>query len=217
MFLPHKIKRCFFAFLLLVSSVRPWKSQTGNEQVSTDTLTYGVSATSVNAIHATALRFEYPIRDYIFDTISNLFFVSGKQQGDLSDQVLVKGFFAAVNQSNKIKWIVESSLYDLEFGGGQLIVTNEERSVKFNKQAGYDELRLSGRVALILNNAGLAFVYKSNSKEELECVDLKTGSRIWTTILPGGEDWVDYQQINDSLLFVAASGLHAIHLKKGFF
>jgi outer membrane protein assembly factor BamB len=215
MFLIPKIKLSFFASLLFISLVTPCKSQTGIEQVTIDTLTYGVSAVSVNEIQATALRFEYPVRDYVFDTISNLFFVSGKQQGDLSDQVLVKGFFAAVNQSNKVKWIVESSLYDLEFGGGQLIVSNEERSVKFNKQAGYDELNLSGRVVLTFNNAGLGFVYKSRYGEELDCVDLKTGTRIWTTMLPGGQDWVDHQQINDSLVFIAASGLHAIHLKKG--
>jgi len=210
------IIRLFLVVLFVVCVTPSSFAQIGAERVKTDSIQLGLSSVSVKSIQALALSFDYPITDYLFDSASDLMFVSGKQQDEQSGQMLVKGFFAAIDKKDKVKWIVESSLYDLELQDKYLIVSNEERSVRFNKLAGYDELKYPGRVVITLTNTPFALVYHENNKDELQCLDLRTGMVKWTARIPGVQDWVDYKMLNDSVLLIAAAGLHAVNINKGF-
>ncbi len=212
----NNILRCnFYLFTFYFLIALDCSSQTGPESVKTSTLNIGISAISVNSIQAKALSFEYPIRDYVFDESSHMVFLSGKEQGEQTDQVLVKGFFAGIDKTNTVKWMVESSLYEFDLKDHQLFISNESRSVKINKPAGYDEVKYPGKIILTLNGAASGLLYADKDKNKLTCIDTKTGSEKWQAMVPGGNDWLDYKQLNDSVILILAAGLHAVDINKG--
>lgn len=210
-----RIFRFFLAFFFVAQAPSGIYGQSGTERVTADTAAIGLSAVSIKTLNALSLRFEYPIQDYIFDTIHQLLFVSGKEKDEQSGQLLLKGFFGAIDNNEKPKWIVESSLFDFNLENNLLIVSNDERSARFNKLAGYDELKYPGRLLTGIENTPFALFYDSQNKEEVHCLDLRTGFVKWKAMVPGAQDWVDYKLLNDSVLLIAASGIHAVHVRTG--
>jgi len=209
------ITRILLAFLFVAQITKSVYAQAGAERLKTDTIQLGLSAVSVKSVQALALTFDYPIKDCIFDKASDLLFVSGKQKDEQSGQFLLKGFFGAVDNTEKLKWIVESSLYEFTLDVNLLIVSNEDRSVRFNKLAGYDELKYPGKLLITIKNTPYALVYADLSKEDVQCIDLRTGFVKWKAKIPGAQDWVDHKMLGDSVLLIAASGLHAVDIHRG--
>ena len=203
-------------FLMLFSSIT-W-AQMIPESVSNTTNIVGLSAISVNSITAKTLTFDYPLYDCVLDSVSNYVFVSGRQKDDQVNQVMSRNFFAALNPKNdSIKWLNESSLYNLEISGNNLLVSNEKRTMRFNKLLGFDEINYDSKIIYTIPRLQLGLKYDNNNNQNLQGVDLRSGLIKWTCSVSGLEDWVDIKQLGDTMLLIAANGLHAIHLKKGLF
>lgn len=202
------------AFFLLFSFFLS-KAQLGPDRVKLDTIQLGLSALSTNTIEARGFNFPYTLLDVKYDSISEMVFVSGKQGADQAEQGIAKGFFAAINRQDQVSWLNESSLSAIDLSANMLVLSNENRSHRFNKAAGYEELKYPGRLLYTWVPYFLGFYYDHEDKSTLVAVDLRTGAIRWKAAVPGHEDWVDVKPLGDSVLLVAAAGLHALHPIKG--
>lgn len=192
-------------------------SQMQVESIKVSTAQVGVSAISVNSLVARTFNLTYPLYDYKADTVTKQLIFSARQRGESSTSTyLSRGFFAALSSvTDSLKWINESSLYDVKISGNNLLLSNEVRSVKYNKVRGYDELRFDSKIFYTLPKYNHGFMYDRVQENVLHCVNLTTGSTSWSCSIPMTENWVDTQYLNDSTLLVAAGGLHAIGARSG--
>lgn len=192
------------------------KSQMTHESVISSTSEIGISAISINTISAKTLNFEYPLFDCYFDSLTQLLFFSGKQKTEQLNQLMSRNYFGAISAaSNAIKWFNESVLFDIDLSGGCLLLSNENRTVRYNKSLGYDEFKFPARFIYYIPKTQLGLMYTNKDNTTIQCVNLKTGTIKWSCAISGQEDWVDIKLINDSILLLAANGLHAIHPEKG--
>lgn len=177
----------------------------------------GVSAISVNTLTAKTVFLNYPIYNYAFDTLSGNFFFSARQKSESGgSQYLSKGFFGAMSgKTDSVKWVNESSLFDLKVSGGNLLLSNDVKTVRYNKNFGYDEIRYEGRVIYTVPWANKGLMYSKTEANVLEGINLAIGNKSWSCNIPREEDWVDIKYLNDSVLLIAAKGLHAINVKRG--
>ncbi len=192
-------------------------SQMQASSIKITTTQVGVSAISINSIVAKTFNLTYPFYDYVADTLSNQLFFSARQQGESSSSsFLSRGIFAALSATkDSIRWLNESSLYDVNVSGNNLLLSNEVKTVRYNKTHGYDELKYDSKVIYTVPKYNRGFMYDRNVDNVLHCVNLSMGSTSWTCNIPKSEDWVDTQFLNDSVLLIAAGGLHAVSVKSG--
>jgi hypothetical protein len=176
----------------------------------------GTSAISINTIVAKTLSFNYPIYDYKADTLDNYLFVTGRQKDESSGNYLRMASCIAINsKKDSVQWYNEAGFYDITVANKNLLVSNDHRTVRFNKRIGFDELRYDSRIFYTLTDFNKGFMYGRDSSDVLNCVNLATGLASWTCSIPRKADWVDVQKLNDTVLLIAADGLHAIHPMKG--
>lgn len=192
-------------------------SQLQVSSIKSTTTQVGLSAISVNSISAKTYNLVYPVFDFEADSSGNFLFFTARQGGEINrNSALSRGFFAAINCLNdSVKWLNESGLYYLEVSGKSLLLSNEIRTVKYNKSHGYDEVRFRNKLIYTIPKYNKGFFYDENLANVLHCVNLSTGLTSWTCTIPSTEDWVDSKFLNDSVLLIAAAGLHAVSVKTG--
>jgi hypothetical protein len=210
--------RVFFAIICVCAAFsQKLFSQMQVESVKITTTQVGISAISINSIVAKTYNLTYPIYDYSADTLTNQLIFSTRQRGESANSAyLSRGFFAAISSSkDSVKWLNESSLYDLKIAGSALLLSNEVRSVKYNKIFGYDEMRFDSKIIYTVPKFKKGLMYDRNLENVVHCVNLVSGATSWSCNIPKNEDWVDNKALNDSVFIVAAGGLHAISIKSG--
>lgn len=177
----------------------------------------GISAISINSIVARTFNLTYPFFDFEVDTLSNQLFFSARQQGESSNSsYLSRGLFAAISSVNdSVKWLNESSLFDVRVSGNNLLLSNDVKTVRYNKNHGYDELKYDSKIIFTVPKYNRGFMYDRTVDNVLNCVNLSLGTTTWSCNIPKNEDWVDTQYLNDSTLLIAAAGLHAVNVKSG--
>src|SRR5690348_6395230 len=107
----------------------------------------GTSAISTNTITAKTLGFTFPIYDYKADTLNGYLFISGRQKDEGSGNYLSRGFCTSISsKKDTALWLNESGLYDITVADKNLLISNELRSARFNKNYGFDELKYDSRV-----------------------------------------------------------------------
>lgn len=192
-------------------------SQLQTSSIKITTTQVGLSAISINSITAKTYNFLFPVFDHETDSVNNLLFVSSRQGGEINrSSALSRGFFTAINCLNdSVKWLNESGLYNLEVAGKNLLLSNEVRTVKYNKIHGYDETRYDSKIIFTVPKYNKGFFYDKTLNNVLHCVNLSTGLSSWTCTIPRSEDWVDVKFLNDSVLLIAAAGIHAVSIKTG--
>ncbi|WP_317896616.1 hypothetical protein [Aurantibacillus circumpalustris] len=207
---------CTFVVLCLTLSQR-LLPQMQVESIKITTTQVGVSAISVNSLIAKTYKLNYPLYDYKIDTTTKQLFFSGRQKGESgSNNYLSRGFFAALSTLNdSVKWINESSLYNIRVSGNNLLLSNEVKSVRYNKSHGYDEIRYDSKIFYTIPKYNRGFVYDKTQENVLNCVNLAVGNTVWSCKIPKDENWVDTQFLNDTTLLIAAGGLHAVSIKSG--
>ena len=185
--------------------------------VKTSRVWVGLSAISVDSIFAKSYKLLYPIYDYKADSSTSRLFISARQGGETNrNSALSRGFFTSLNCLNdSISWLNESGLYHVEVVTKNLLLSNDVRTVKYNKLHGYDEVRYDSKLIYYVPHLNKGFYYDKVQENVLHCVNLTTGLTSWTCSIPRKENWVDTKLLNDSILLIAASGLHAVNLKKG--
>lgn len=210
--------RLFYTFILFCTTFPlTLFSQMQVESIKISTLQVGISAISVNSLVAKTYNLTYPLYDYKADTLTRQLIFSGRQRGESSSSsYLSRGFFAALSTVNdSLKWINESSLYDIRISGNNLMLSNEVRSVRYNKLHGYDEIRYDSKMFYTVPKYNRGFMYDRTQENVLQCVNLSVGNVTWSCTIPKSENWVDTQQLNDSTILIAAGGLHAVNARSG--
>ena len=187
------------------------------QSVKVTTTTIGISAISINTIVAKTFNFNYPVYNYKLDTLTNQLIFSARQRGDAGGSLyLSRGFFGAIScPHDSINWVNESSLFDLNITGNNLLVSNDVKTVKYNKIHGYDEIRYDARIIHTSSKYNRGLMYSKTEEDVVNCVSLAAGNITWSCTIPKNEDWVDTKQLNDSVLLIAANGLHAVNMKTG--
>src|SRR5688572_289500 len=113
---------CVWASLIFFS---PAYSQMQPSDIRISSTTVGISAISVNSIVAKTYNVIYPVYDYKVDTISRELFFCTRQRGEGASSYLSKGFCGAISsQKDTLKWINESSLFNLRLSGNSLLISN---------------------------------------------------------------------------------------------
>lgn len=177
----------------------------------------GTSAISIHTITARTINLTLPIFNYSFDTLSNQLFFSARQKSESGgSQYLSKGFFGAFNsKTDSVKWVNESSLYNLSVSGNNLLLSNDVKTVRYNKAHGYDEIRYNSKIIYTTPAFNKGMMYSKTENDVLQGVNLSVGNVIWNCAMPRSEDWVDTKYLNDSVVLIAAKGLHAVNVKQG--
>ncbi len=187
------------------------------ESIKITTTQVGVSAISINSLVAKTFNLTYPLYDYEIDTLTKQLFFSARQRGESSSSTyLSRGFFCDLSSvTDSLRWINESSLYDVKVSGTNLLLSNEVRSVRYNKLHGYDEIKYDSKIFYTLPKYNRGFMYDRIQDNVLHCVNLSVGNTTWSCNIPKGENWVDTKYLNDSTLLIAAGGLHAVSARSG--
>jgi hypothetical protein len=204
-----------FYITVLVLPVLSLSAQQIPIHVSTGTTAIGISAISINTLIAKTYRFSYPFYNYEADSASGLFFFTARQKTDGGNLYLNKSYIGAVDMAkDSVNWLVESGSYNLELSGNSLFFSNEAKTARYNKPHGFEDLRYPARLVYALPALNKAFTYL-NGDSILSCISLADAAASWQGKVPGSENWVDIKPAGDSLLLLAASGLHAINYQSG--
>jgi len=210
--------RYFFIFsvVMFVCSLKGL-SQTQMNYYKAFTQDVGISATSVKTITAKTYSLSAPLYDYQSDTASNQLIFSTRKKDPSGRLYVNKGFIAGLNCStDSINWLYESLRFDLNLTGDFLLFSNEAKTSRYDKKHGFEVYDFSDRIvySIPLNSSGL--MYGDPKKpDELNCVSLLNGAVYWTANLSHKEDWVDVKPLNDSVIIIAANGLHAVNVRTG--
>ncbi|MDI1355887.1 MAG: hypothetical protein PSX36_13275 [bacterium] len=185
--------------------------------VYSTTGTVGWSAISVDSLRAKTFHFIYPVFDCAPDTLYKQVIFSTRQKGENNEEVYFNkgGFLSIADSGDSLKWKNESALFDLALPGSNLLVSSESRTIKFNRDFGYDETRFNSKIIYTVPSGNLGFTYAKPGTSTLSCVDLMNGNTRWTANVPSREDWVDVTPLNDSVIIIAANGLHAVNINSG--
>ncbi len=177
----------------------------------------GTSATSIRTISATSYSLSAPLYDYQADTTSDQLIFSTRKKDPSGRLYVNKGFIAGLNCStDSINWLYESLRFDLNLTGDFLLFSNEAKTSRYDKKHGFEVYDFTDRIvySIPLNSSGLTYSNPKNA-DELNCVSLLNGAVYWTASLSHKEDWMDVKSLNDSVIIIAANGLHAINVRTG--
>ena len=208
--LPAIIFSCGSLFFCAHAQMQP-------RSVKITTTAIGISAISINTIVAKTFNFNFPVFNCKKDSLTKQLFVSARQRGDAAGNLyLSRGYFMGIScTGDTVNWLNESSLFNVLVSGTNLLVSNDEKTVRYNKLHGYDEIRYDHKIIYTPPKFNKGLMYSSTANDVLHGVSLATGISSWSCSIPRNEDWVDMQYLNDSVLLVAANGLHAINIRSG--
>lgn len=186
------------------------------KNVSTATTVVGSSAISLHTLVAHSYRFNYPFYQYTTDSLSNMFLFSLRQKSDDGKNYLSKAFVGAIDcTKDSMSWYSESNTFDLELDKSSVLFSSDAKTMKVNKQQGFEEFKYSSRLLHPFKSNNKGLMYLPAGSEVVSCINLSDGSVNWTATISGKENWVDKKTLNDSILVIAASGLSAVSAGKG--
>jgi outer membrane protein assembly factor BamB len=210
--------RYFFVFIVfLFATIFIGTAQTQMNYYKSYNKDIGISATSIKTITAKTYSLSSPIYDYQVDTASNQLIFSTRKKDPSGRLYVNKGFIAGLNcTSDSINWLYESLRFDLNLTGDFLLFSNETKTSRYDKKHGFEVYDFTDRIIYTIpaNNSGLIY-NNPKAKDELSCISLVNGAVLWTANLPRKEDWMDVKHLNDSLIIIAANGLHMININRG--
>ncbi len=123
--------------------------------------------------------------------------------------------------ANKIKWAkkINYSQSSIKQFGPLIIQKINDKSFCLNSVSGEVMWEVKNTISYFERGRNLGIGYKSNnltgSSNTLEGIDLLNGNNIWKREISREYGWNDIFHLNDSVLIVAAAGLHTINLKDG--
>jgi hypothetical protein len=198
------IKMVFICMLIVSSST----GQTLRVTISE----VGSSAVSVNTLMARTYHFLYPVTDCAFDSTSGQLIVSAHEKKSV---LPVRGQLVAISSANdSVSWVNSSVADNVLVNGGALLSSEGTGTARYNKRNGSDELRYNGRIVQTFKSGSLGLSVSAEG-QQVQCVDLTSGSVLWNCTAGGSSGWQDTKWLNDSVLLIASDGIHALHARKG--
>ena len=123
--------------------------------------------------------------------------------------------------NNKVKWAkkINYAQSSIKQFGHLIIQKINDKSYCLNIENAEVMWEVKNSISYVEHGRNLAIGYKSNaftgSTNTLEGIDLLNGNNIWKREISREYSWNDVFHLNDSVLIVAAAGLHSINLKDG--
>ena len=103
--------------------------------------------------------------------------------------------------------------------GSQVLLLKVGKVVGMNKITGAEAWTSKTRIyyADKKNQVGVGYKYNALNalSDNLEGVNMQTGSTIWKRDLDQTYGWDDIRRLNDSVILITSTGLHAVNLKTG--
>ncbi|MCW3077016.1 MAG: hypothetical protein JWO32_1625 [Bacteroidetes bacterium] len=179
----------------------------------------GNSAISITTLTAKTYSFNLPLYKIVTDTVSGNLYISTRQK-DAGDRFYTnKGYHLILNKNDSACCVLEESKLDLTLAADYLLLSSDTKSARINRKFGYEQFEYPSKILypILKNNSGLTYnpTTKVNGQVSLSCISLNDGSVLWSAPVNKEHDWNDIVFLNDSVLLLAAGGLHAINIQRG--
>lgn len=211
----------YLIVVLLISNSLPFFAQSNVVSLNREKIIGKNLKTNVD-IKAREFIFSERIYNSYIDTISNLLTVqlrgtskNGKWLNNTGNIILYNLTDNTEKWSKKINYQQSS----LEQFNNVIIQTNLDKSYCLNIENGTNQWEAKNSIIYVdpLNKIGFGYKVKtfSTNTNKLEGIDLTSGKPIWEREINREYSWNDIYRLNDSIVLVAAAGLHSINLKNG--
>ena len=193
-----------------------------NQQIQTKEIVVGKNYETNKDIQAKEIIFSERIDNYYLDTISDFLTVqlrgltrNGKYLKNSGNVILYD--LAA----NKIKWDKEIMYQQsgIEQFDNVIIQSFNNKSYCIDNENGNSKWEIKNRInyidPLLKIGIGYKYYFSSGSSDILEGIDLDRGKSLWKREIIRNYGWNNIFHLTDSVLLIAASGLHTINLKTG--
>ncbi len=142
---------------------------------------------------------------------------TSKNGNDLNDTGNIQLFDFGTNY---IKWNkkLDYTTSNVDQYDNMLIKTTDGKSSRLNSENGENLWQAKNTIYYVntIQKIGVGYKYSdSNSSNILEGIDLNTGKSMWKREVRRDYGLNDISLLNDSVILVAANGLHAVNLKNG--
>ena len=160
-------------------------SQMQPQDIRITTTTVGLSAISVNTLVAKTFNVIYPLQTLVPDSASGMLFFSARQKTESVGASFGKGIFGAMLANHdSVRWITESGLYDIKLCGNNLLLSNDLKTVRYNKTHGYDEIRYDSKIFFTSPKYNKGFMYDKTVPNQLHCMNLSLVISSWSCTIP---------------------------------
>jgi hypothetical protein len=184
-----------------------------------NTQNFAVSATSSKTVTAKVFNFNYTVYKVLVDSLANQLIVSVRQKDPNGRLFTNRGYHLTLRENDSIAGILEDSKLDINLMGDFLLLSNNSKSSRYNRIHGYEQFEFPSKIIFPIrkNFTGLTYnpAFKTDNQIQLRCVNLHDGSLVWSAPISCKDNWNGTKFLNDSVLIIAAGGLHAVNINKG--
>jgi len=179
----------------------------------------GTSAISINTLNAKTHTFNHPVYKVIVDSLARQLIISVRQKDVTGKGYTNKGYHLTLKENDSITSVLEDNKLDLNLMGDFLLLSGDTRSARFNRMFGYEQFEYPSKIIYTVskNNTGLTYnpSFKTGNDIGLSAINLNDGRIIWSAPITGKYDWNGITNLNDSVIIIAAGGLHAVNINTG--
>lgn len=214
------MRRIFIGLLILISSVsfgqkKDFQITHNNEKI------VGINLIDNTEIKGTEYIFPERIHDTFLDTTNG--FLTVQLRGLRKEKWLSnKGNILQYDLNNKnLMWSkkIAYQASSLQQFSNTMIFTVANKSNCLDIRTGNVIWEVKNSIYYVdpIDNIGIGYRFKSSTgySNELEGIDLKSGTVIWKRDLNREYGWNDIFYINDTTMIVVAAGLHSININSG--
>ncbi|TCO09394.1 outer membrane protein assembly factor BamB family protein [Natronoflexus pectinivorans] len=214
------MRRIFIGLIILISSVsfgqkRDFQITHNNEKI------VGINLIDNTEIKGTEYIFPERIHDTFLDTTNG--FLTVQLRGLRKEKWLSnKGNILQYDLNNKnLMWSkkIAYQASSLQQFSNTMILTVANKSNCLDIRTGNVIWEVKNSIYYVdpIDNIGIGYRFKSSTgySNELEGIDLKSGTVIWKRDLNREYGWNDIFYINDTTMIVVAAGLHSININSG--
>ena len=215
-----KMRKTLLALSLLTTTIG--FSQKNQIQVLSNEITLGKSLIDSSVIKGVEYVFPERIDETFLDTTTGFLTVQlrglSKNEKWLNNTGNIVQYDIGKNNVLWTKKIVYSSS-NLQQLSNTLIYTTGNKSYCLDNISGNELWEVKNNIYFVDQNANIGIGYKfkssTTSSNELEGIDLKSGSVVWKRDVNREYGWNNVVYPNDSTIIVVAAGLHSINIKTG--
>ncbi|MBA3664662.1 MAG: hypothetical protein H0W61_10685 [Bacteroidetes bacterium] len=190
-----------------------------NINYKTYTSPVGTSAISINTITAKTYSFTQPVYRVVPDSGTGNIYITLRQKDVTGRGYTNRGFHVIVKANDSACCVMEDSKLDLVVANEYLLLSNANRTSAYDRFLGYEKFEYPSKIIYTIakNNSGLTYTTQAgqSGNRALNNVQLKSGGSLWSAPVPSEHNWNGVFTLNDSVIVIAAGGLHALNINSG--
>ena len=210
-----KVRHLFSLFILMSLTLF---GQSSDIKVIEDQKIIGQNVVTQQDIIAKKYQFPKAIYKHFFNATTGNLTLQLRKLKKSGKAYALQGQIVAFNlNSNTVQW---SRKMNYALGvvnqNGNLITVSRENKIQYLDGETGNELWTDKNDIYYVNqqnNIGLQYIKNNNSK--IQGINLSTGNVLWNRDITREYGWDNIITINDSLVIIAAGGLHALNIKNG--